>query len=105
MTIIKKKFDNVMDGIDNMLNAAAYDYGLGGYTHRTKDDFRKDFMIKEGQKYIKIGRKSDHSSARMGQVWGFVVNTDSDKKFKKGDLLKALQDLMRLLVTPLVVMF
>ena len=25
----------------------------------------------------------------MGQVWGFVVNTDSDKKFKKGDLLKA----------------
>ena len=52
MTIIKKKFDNVMDGIDNMLNAAAYDYGLGGFTHRTKDDFRKDFMIKEGQKYI-----------------------------------------------------
>ena len=86
MTIIKKKFDNVMDGIDNMLNAAAYDYGLGGYTHRTKDDFRKDFMIKEGQKYIKIC-KSDHSSG-MGQVWGFVVNTDSDKKFKKGDLLK-----------------
>ena len=105
MTIIKKKFDNVMDGIDNMLNAAAYDYGLGGYTHRTKDDFRKDFMIKEGQKYIKIGRKSDHSSTRMGQVWGFVVNTDSDKKFKKGDLLKIVQDLMRLLVTPLVVMF
>ena len=83
MTTIKKKFNNVMDGIDNMLNAAAYDYGLGGYTHRTKEDFRKEFMIKEGQKYIKIGRKSDHSSGRMGQVWGFVVNTDSDKKFKK----------------------
>jgi len=89
MTTIKKKFNNVMDGIDNMLNAAAYDYGLGGYTHRTKDDFRKEFMIKEGQKYIKIGRKSDHSSGRMGQVWGFVVNTDTDSKFKKGDLLKA----------------
>ena len=84
MTIIKKKFDNVMDGIDNMLNAAAYDYGLGGY-NRTKDDFRKDFMIKEGQKYIKIGRKSDHKSIN---VYGIVVNTDSDKKFKKGDLLK-----------------
>ena len=68
MTIIKKKFDNVMDGIDNMLNAAAYDYGLGGYTHRTKDDFRKDFMIKEGQKYIKIGRKSDHSSGTLNRV-------------------------------------
>jgi hypothetical protein len=34
MTQIKKQFDNVMDGIDNMLNAAAYDYSLGGYTHR-----------------------------------------------------------------------
>ena len=24
-----------------------------------------------------------------GQVWGFVVAVDTDKKFKKGDLLKA----------------
>ena len=46
-------------------------------------------MIKEGQKYIKIGRVSDHTQGRMGQVWGFVVNTDTDSKFKKGDLLKA----------------
>ena len=46
MTQIKKQFDNVMDGIDNMLNAAAYDYSLGGYTHRTPDDFREKFMIK-----------------------------------------------------------
>ena len=25
----------------------------------------------------------------MGQVWAFVVNTDDDKKFKRGDVLKA----------------
>ena len=25
----------------------------------------------------------------MGQVWGFVVGTDTDPKFKKGDVLKA----------------
>jgi hypothetical protein len=33
-----------------------------------------------GSKYIRImnGRS----------VWGFVVNTDDDKKFKKGDILK-----------------
>ena len=24
-----------------------------------------------------------------GCVWGFVVNTDDDKKFRKGDILKA----------------
>ena len=24
-----------------------------------------------------------------GGVWGFVVNTDDDKKFKRGDILKA----------------
>ena len=51
--------------------------------------FLKKVEVKEGQKYIKIGRVSDHSSGRMGQVWGFVVNTDTDSKFKKGDLLKA----------------
>ena len=28
----------------------------------------------------------------MGQVWDFVVNTDDDKLFKRGDVLKGLQD-------------
>ena len=47
------------------------------------------FMVAVGQKYIKIGRVSDHTPGRMGSVWGFVVNTDNDKKFKKSDVLKA----------------
>ena len=34
-----------------------------------------------GTKYIKI--------SAGGSVWGFVVNTDNDKKFRKGDILKA----------------
>ena len=39
-----------------------------------------------GSKYIKIvtGKHGGNTS-----VWGFVVNTDKDKKFKIGDLLKA----------------
>ena len=78
MTMIKKKFTSIDDGINNMLDAAAYDYSKGGYTHRTSDEFRAKFMVKVGQKYIKIGRVSDHSSGKMGQVWAFVVNTDDD---------------------------
>ena len=88
MTMIKKKFEKIEDGINNMLDAAAHDYEKSGFKHRTSDDFRSKFMVKVGQKYIKIGRKSDYNG-KMGQVWAFVVNTDNDKKFKKGDVLKA----------------
>lgn len=43
--------------------------------------FKEELVVKEGRKYIKImARRS---------VWGFVVNTDDDKKFKRGDLLMA----------------
>jgi hypothetical protein len=45
------------------------------------DDFNNGLEIKEGQKYIKV--ISNRS------VWGFVVKGDNDKKFKKGDILKA----------------
>jgi len=36
-----------------------------------------------GKKYIKITKENN------GCVWGFVVNTDDDKQFRKGDILKA----------------
>ena len=88
MTMIKKKFTSIDDGINNMLDAAAYDYSKNGFKHRTSDEFREKFMVNVGQKYIKIGRKSDHNN-KMGSVWGFVVNTDDDAKFKRGDVLKA----------------
>ena len=88
MTMIKKKFTSIDDGIKNMLDAAAYDYKSMGSTYRTSEEFREKFMINVGKKYIKIGRKSDHNN-KMGQVWAFVVNTDDDKKFKRGDVLKA----------------
>jgi hypothetical protein len=43
--------------------------------------FRSGVSVKEGRKYIKI--LTDRS------VWGFVVNTDNDNKFKRGDILMA----------------
>ena len=45
-------------------------------------EFNENIIYKTGSKYIKVINKG-------GGVWGFVVNTDNDKKFKKGDILKA----------------
>ena len=46
------------------------------------DRFKSRIDFKEGKKYIKIFTEG-------GSVWGFVVNTDKDNKFRKGDILKA----------------
>ena len=45
-------------------------------------EFNDKLTYKVGSKYIKVINEG-------GGVWGFVVNTDNDKKFKKGDILKA----------------
>ena len=89
MTVqINKVFNSIDDGINNMLDAAAWDYSGRKFTHTTASDFRDKFIVKVGKKYIKIGRKSNYND-KMGQVWAFVVNTDDDKLFKRGDVLKA----------------
>ena len=92
MTKIMKQFDNIEDGIQNMIAAAIHDYGQW-MKPDTQDenrnevrvnmnkDFAEGWVIKRGPKYTKILNKNS--------CWGFVVNTDKDKKFKKGDLLKA----------------
>ena len=83
MTVsVKKQFDNVKDGIANMIAAATHDYTKSNFSERMNKEFTEGWVVKEGTKYIKIMTNSG------GSAWGFVVNTDSDKKFKKGDLLK-----------------
>ena len=89
MTVqIKKKFDSLEKGIENMLDAAAHDYGNNFYKHKTGQDFRNEFIYSLGKKYIKIGIVSKSQPHKMGSVWAFVV-IDDGGKFKKGDLLKA----------------
>jgi hypothetical protein len=41
--------------------------------------FEEGLSISVGHKYVKI--------MSNGSVWGFVVNTESDKKFSLGDIL------------------
>lgn len=45
------------------------------------EEFNNSLSVEEGSKYLKI--------VQRGSVWGFIVKTDSDKKFKRGDILKA----------------
>lgn len=83
MTVaIKKKFKNVDDGIANMCAAANFDYKGMDFNSDMYNDFVNGWKITKGSKYIKI------CTNKGGTAWGFVVNTDDDKKFKKGDLLK-----------------
>ena len=83
MTInIKKTFETVDDGIANMLAAANADYENFNVSDEMKAEFKEEWVIKKGSKYIKIMTNGG------GSAWGFVVNVDNDKKFKKGTLLK-----------------
>ena len=82
MTVaITKKFEKITDGIHNMIAAANYDYSKFLDNERMHKEFAEGWSINEGTKYIKLVSKNS--------CWGFVVNTENDKKFKKGDLLKS----------------
>ena len=90
MTVaIKKTFKTVEDGIANMIAACNHDYKetfhVDTYDSPVSTmikEFVDGWKVKKGSKYTKI------STRNGGNAWGFVVNTDTDKKFKKGDLLK-----------------
>ena len=78
--------NDIKNGVEALIEAAKKSYEIwsnGG------DTFRKDMYerycdrikYKPGSKYIKV--------ISNGSVHSFVVNTDKDKKFKRGDILKA----------------
>ena len=83
MTVyVKTPFETVEDGIANMLVAAIDDYNeFMPDNEKMKEEFAEGFVVKKGSKYVKIMTRNG------GSAWGFVVATDNDKKFKKGDLL------------------
>lgn len=54
---------------------------LNDINKRMIAEFNNELSYTVGNKYIKI--------VKGGSVWGFVINTDTDKKFKRGDILKA----------------
>ena len=51
------------------------------------DDYINGITFEEGSKYIKVTTTNGGGPGRS--VWGFVVKTENDKKFQKGDILMA----------------
>ena len=83
MTVyVTKTANTVVGGISHMMEAANEDYMNFSVTDAMKADFVEGWDVKSGSKYIKI--MTDNG----GSAWGFIVKTDTDKKFKKGDILK-----------------
>ena len=76
--------ENIKADYFNWTTRCAGAKGLDALTEineRMIAEFNEGITYKAGSKYIKV--------VTNNTVWGFVVNTDNDKKFKKGDILKA----------------
>jgi len=78
----------VIDGTLKYIEHLKKDYeNWGNVSLNNNTEMIKEFAdglgFSEGQKYIKVTKDFDSS------VHSFIVNTDKDKKFKKGDILKA----------------
>ena len=83
MTVyVTKTANTVAGGIAHMIEGANEDYMKFPVNDAMKADFVEKWVVKSGSKYVKI--MTDNG----GSAWGFIVKTDTDKKFKKGDILK-----------------
>ena len=96
MKQVTKQFDDVMDGVNNLIKAIKADYcdGTSYDGSKTKTDvrlemeekFKNGVSIKNGQKYIGIYTALGNQSS----IWGGVVKKDSAcGRLKKSDILKA----------------
>ena len=95
-TFVKEGAETVDAGLANMKTAMINDYvnwhtrncnrELSDINKTMIAEFNDGLTYKTGSKYIKVITRS---AGGGGSVWGFVVNTDNDKKFRKGDILKA----------------
>ena len=88
MTVwVKESAKDMAEGLSNMETAMILDYN-SKFMHRDDEvsakmraEYAAGFDATFGSKYIKVLEKN-------GGVRAFIVNTDKDKKFKMGDILK-----------------
>ena len=77
--------ETLEDGISKMFSAMIKDYGAFMPTDsdikiKMNEEYVDGLTFKRGSKYIKVISRDSVSS--------FIVATENDKKFKKGDILK-----------------
>ena len=86
-TYVAESSVSVLAGIGRMKSAMIADYKLfmpprgSEVTAKMNEKYANSFEVKYGSKYIKI--------VSNNSVTAFIVGTDKDKKFKKGDILMA----------------
>tara|TARA_R100001129_G_C5118972_1_gene189470 strand:+ start:226 stop:537 length:312 start_codon:yes stop_codon:yes gene_type:complete len=71
----------MMEGIEKMIEVAVEDYKNRFNREDMIERYENGFEVKTGRKYIKV--------INEGAAWAFVVNTDDDEMFEKGDILMA----------------
>ena len=83
MTVFVKETSNsVLSGLSKMKSAMIEDYNHFMPNNKGMcDEYADKLTVTYGKKYIKI-------LVEGNGVKAFVVGTDDDKKFKKGDILK-----------------
>ena len=92
MTVyVKENTEDMAEALSYMETAMIEDYNHftnmdTEVARKMRLEFATGIEVSYGKKYIKI-ITGKHGGNRS--VWGFIVNTDEDKKFKKCDLLKA----------------
>jgi len=88
---MKQLSESKIEAMDTLLEAIKTDYerwsnrrpndGYGDIKDKMVEEFNENLAYTVGSKYIKVMSKRS--------VWGFIVNTENDKKFQDGDLLMA----------------
>ena len=82
MTVyVAKKSRTIASGLLKLKDAMIADYNSWCPNEGMKSEYADSWVITTGSKYIKVTEKGNSVSM-------FIVNTDKDKKFKKGDILK-----------------
>jgi hypothetical protein len=92
MTVQVQASDTIEAGIEAIKKASIEDYNLwtegNSNEYNIRDNFQKEYAEglshTVGQKYIKIITRTDTQPS----VHSFIVATDTDSKFRKGDVLK-----------------
>jgi hypothetical protein len=82
---IEKLLEDIVTDYRNWQSNCVKARGKENYSNVQNEmyaEFKEQLGFREGSKYIKVTTKNG------GSVWGFIVNTDNDKKFRKGDILK-----------------
>ena len=82
---VNSSAETLEDGISKMFSAMIKDYGTFTPTDseiriNMNEEYVDGLTFKRGSKYIKVISRDSVSS--------FIVATENDKKFKKGDILK-----------------